>query len=526
MDENQSMLFGVHEGIRYGIMPYKYFSRPAVEAPDVTGEDIIALGPIEGDFQIERRIRKGKDDTISFENICDYSGQTPTQVKITPAAGISEGERDLVVQVAPSPLGRFYITGSAKASITFDPDTNIADYGFSALWKDASVMRHNTANASGTIAPFHLIIPNLDILTPQGDPTKAAEANSDNEAVFDDSSPGGEAAGSCNVILTKAALDGLAASSRTLVWNRCLFTMHGVGTIAATLNPASQTGQVITATYASMPAIYSDFGPKTITMTFGGSTRYLYYQPIEFFFYPSGTGHPNQTPIGGVTAQQDSPNYFYYYLQEGSALIPYSAHGNIIWSGQAGQLGSDGEFDEATTNITIYLGATDRVVDFNRVVNHEIGHYTNFQTGIYHGAGFGDTWMNSATGGGFTNGAPDTRWDHGGPNDAQFRDLYLTQVTLNQNESRADLINAVMSAAQPNNVLNDADIEVYFAAHPQRRVPVAASTNSAILYSRGNWIIGADGLGICKRNENTAGDAASVLNQNDWSSNGRNKQFK
>jgi len=142
----------------------------------------------------------------------------------------------------------------------------------------------------------------VEIKKPAGDPSLPAGtggANQWNERVYDVASPG---------VATVVCEAEDTPNADKLRW-----TLEDVGEIQATWEPHvdgnSHTGKGLnpTATFAGLPAQYTGFGSKTITLTMDepGITS-SDTQEVEVFFTCAAGNHPGESA---------EPNWYYYSLQ-------------------------------------------------------------------------------------------------------------------------------------------------------------------------------------------------------------------
>ncbi|MHC4873277.1 MAG: hypothetical protein ACYTFY_15645, partial [Planctomycetota bacterium] len=173
----------------------------------------------------------------------------------------------------------------------------------------------------GNIEDFHLIVPNIDIESPHGDPTVGKTlgtdddhelANTSNELIFDDQKPAGEKAGECMFDLISMNFAGLSNDNiKKLVSDRLKWNIDSIGSgakaIAPSFNPITKIGKKVTVTYKGMPEKYSDFGMKGIKLSFVGNEKWNWHQDAEFFFDKTGKSKSGN----------DKPNWFIYWSQLG-----------------------------------------------------------------------------------------------------------------------------------------------------------------------------------------------------------------
>jgi hypothetical protein len=148
----------------------------------------------------------------------------------------------------------------------------------------------------------------VEIKKPAGDPSLSAGAggaNQWNERVYNGASPG---------VATVVCESEDTPNADKLRW-----TIEDVGEIQATWEPHvdgnSHTGKGLnpTATFTGLPAQYTGFGSKTITLTMdepGITTTDT--QEVEIFFPRSAANHSFSDPND---PKQVGPNWYYYSLQ-------------------------------------------------------------------------------------------------------------------------------------------------------------------------------------------------------------------
>jgi hypothetical protein len=158
-----------------------------------------------------------------------------------------------------------------------------------------------------TIGPETAVPFVAEITTPNGDPTTTAGANATNERTYSTSAT--------PTVTVPCVAAGVPDPSK-LRWS-----IDDVGAIQATWSPSvpgdpyTGTGLAPTATFAGMPPNYSDFGPKTITLTVEGLPNCQDTQVVEIFFPKNATNHPDPSVQDTAPGTARSWNFFFYWQQ-------------------------------------------------------------------------------------------------------------------------------------------------------------------------------------------------------------------
>lgn len=168
----------------------------------------------------------------------------------------------------------------------------------------------NTPNhifdAAGKVAYVNLN--RVKITEPDGNPV------TDNHFVFNSSG-----SGVCNVIATGTT--GTSGKDSDLEW---LLTAISGSTQTSTPNPAK--GPNITFTYTGLPTSNSQFGVKTLTLTYPPTSQQDTKQ-VEIFFNKIATNHPGMG--SGVT-----PNWYYYWTYAGVSTGTHQYNASLGADGQ------------------------------------------------------------------------------------------------------------------------------------------------------------------------------------------------
>ena len=147
----------------------------------------------------------------------------------------------------------------------------------------------------------------VEITTPYGDPSTTAGANSTNERTFNTASPG-----VLTVPCVATPTPDTAEIRTYLNNNRIRWTVDPIGSSTLSWSsswPGDSTkgeGLSCTATFTTLPADNTDFGPKEVKMEFladGSTVDTTDVNDIEVFYDKTSTNNP-----GG-----SYPNWFYYW---------------------------------------------------------------------------------------------------------------------------------------------------------------------------------------------------------------------
>lgn len=148
---------------------------------------------------------------------------------------------------------------------------------------------------------------NVEITTPNGDPTTTAGANSTNERTFDSAS-----LGVLTIQLVATPNPNTTEIQNYLNDNKIRWTIEAVGNSALTWNsswPGDNTkgeGRSCTATFTGLPTNNSDFGLKEVKMEVlldGSSVDITKTTNIEVFYIKTATNNPGSS----------DKNWFYYW---------------------------------------------------------------------------------------------------------------------------------------------------------------------------------------------------------------------
>jgi hypothetical protein len=105
----------------------------------------------------------------------------------------------------------------------------------------------------------------------------------------------------------------------------CVVT-PGAKTANNTANTVSQPFQ-----YVNLPSSNSEFGNKTVTFAVSApDLSTTQSAAVQIFFIKAGTNHPGpELPIGGVTHDTQTPNWYFYWSQTSANY----AAANHVWGG-------------------------------------------------------------------------------------------------------------------------------------------------------------------------------------------------
>jgi hypothetical protein len=376
----------VQQPARYGILPFSCFSDDKQKTADLVLSDKWQLTAIPADGMMVNFASRTGVPSVEFGDFVQVTaGAAPeakTRVNVNPVAAVREGDGALRRNKTK---GLFYMDGAAKVNTNLENDFALPGTK-NTYWTSAAAKGVTVADVAGHIDDFYLIVPDLDIGSPNGDPetTGVGGANAENEQVFDDLSPAGEPAGQCRFTMAANVLSKLTTAARALIFPKCGWHLGALGNaeeglVQATFNPADGKGQSIAVTYGTMPTRYNHFGKKTITMSMD-NTEFKWYQDVEFFFCATKTAR------GG-----GNPNWFTYWLQ----AMPTISGVNIVYNPahhwDANNIGSyrpgfeaGATANDRTPQIEIYRGGADRggtitpVTQFAGIYHHERQHHSDF----------------------------------------------------------------------------------------------------------------------------------------------------
>ncbi len=396
-EKNWGMLVDTREATptRYGILPFKQFSTTTQQDPDKTPlEDLWELqGSTTGNKIPKPYFSKRKGaHSVEFGNFVTISvakngtegGRVKQLLVVAGSKAANEGNGALSVSKTK---GLFYMDGSG---IMFRKDKDGGGPpGEPAIeGTDSSVMplplpATQTQDVAGQIDPFYLIVPNLDIGSPHGDPTVTTTAgvdgaNATNEQIFDDQVPKGEPAGQCAFDIEAAALKGLDKESKGLVWARCQYTIPDVGGQKPGYKPADATGKKVTVTYSKMPAKHDGFGKKQIKMVLG-KKPWAWYQHVEFFFHIDGTG--------GRAGKSPVPNWLFYWSQIEGPSKATGAPGVPTLGVHPNPPANDIHIN-ITKASAVRLSLPDCLAGYVGILAHEMKHEKDFYEVIWNGGGY------------------------------------------------------------------------------------------------------------------------------------------
>ncbi|MCX7933978.1 MAG: hypothetical protein N3A66_01810, partial [Planctomycetota bacterium] len=250
---------------------------------------------------------------------------------------------------------------------------------------------------AGKLDAFRLVIADIGISTPHGDPTQPAGpegANPTNEVVFDDQTPQGEDVGQCLMSLAAKELAGLTTQAvKDFIFARHTWNAPNVGNVQPVYVP-NKTGRTTTCRYPAMPVRFDDFGQKRITLKLEGRS-WQWRQEVEFFFHYDGTGGRQTVQLPDNTNVTE-PNWFYYWSQIVSAQPaqgnptpreqffhagPPQPGGHGYWQYQGGG-GRIASWITISTQIQMSLSK------FLGLVAHEMQHEHDYWIEIWQGRGY------------------------------------------------------------------------------------------------------------------------------------------
>ena len=282
-------------GEEYAVLPVAAYKDEKSKIPDEplkTTASLVPVGPGAEESIVSFELKKGAKHTISFGAFVKVAPGDPPETQVSLDA-TAEGEGPLVVSLTSG----VYLLEAIEATRKVNED------GSFTAWASSTRMK------KGSISPLTMICPDIDIKTPDGDPTRRFGrecANADNEPVFDDRTPAGEKPGQCLIKCEANPAKKLSEASQILVDNLLGWELPKVGSVAPVYSPEAGNGHEVNVTYGSMPAKMTHFGPKFVTLQIEDrEDHWRYYQKIEMFFHTSGTANPGRT----------NPNWFYYWRQ-------------------------------------------------------------------------------------------------------------------------------------------------------------------------------------------------------------------
>jgi len=224
---------------------------------------------------------------------------------------------------------------------------------------------------SGSITPFRLVCPDIDIERPDGDPdldpTQPGGANADNEAVFDDQIPQGEAVGTCRITCEANPMNGLSAAARAEVGELLEWRIEEADNVMAEPSIGINAHLV----YDAMPASNAGFDKKLLTLTVS-DTEWNYYQTVELFFHYDGTS------AGGGT----TPNWFYYWSEIRSPIAAAGSPGVPLFEAHS-TINDWREFIGTNQESRIRLTSPGRLSFYIGILAHEQNHENDFYDVIW-----------------------------------------------------------------------------------------------------------------------------------------------
>lgn len=242
-----------------------------------------------------------------------------------------------------------------------------------------------------------MICPDVDIVTPDGDPEKAGEGgdNADNEAVFDDKvfddpPQEGEPEGQCWMLCRTKSLPNLSPASRLAVWEQIEWSIGKAGDVDPAFAGVVDKPDETLVMYGAMPAKPDQFGPRTLALTFNDRPKWGYYQKVELFFHTTGK---SASAHGGANVKNGDPNWYVYWQQlagafSGQAGGTFGPQCAMEWNSNdhpqgdpqtVGKYAYEAPPQEQgqgalLEKIILYNALKDNMVECIRTIHHENGH--------------------------------------------------------------------------------------------------------------------------------------------------------
>ena len=280
------------------ILPLAYENEKGKEVELKTSSTIVSI-PKGSSVRFKKKV----DETIDFGDFIKVTEVTEIKIKLDPE---KEGSGNL----QRSRTKGIYQLQQRQSSRK--PDKN-STTGFTK-WKQITVWPNGMLKDDIT-----MVCPDLGIVTPKDEA----------EFVFDNKKPAKEKAGECMFSAEMKKLQGIPKKHQKLIIDRILWEIGNADNVAPEYDPKNRHAKSITITYPQMPNSYDGFGKKKISLALTGK-EWKWYRRIKLKYHAVGTGHPNRAPIANVTAKQTAPNFWYYHLQVGAAVVPVNTPCNVM----------------------------------------------------------------------------------------------------------------------------------------------------------------------------------------------------
>ena len=291
--------------------------------------------------------------------------------------GLSDDEPFTVVSVASISAKPVVVcVGNSNIAYTIITAPTGFEYMVSYTPADTSTpdVKEVIATCGKSAATCTVTVVKVEIKKPSGNPGNPNEADEWNERSYNGGMPG---------IVTVECEAEETPKADNLRWK-----IADVGEIKATWDPHvdgnSHIGKGLktTATFTGLPAHYTGFGSKTITLTMDGSgITSSDTQEVEIFFRRAATNNPGSDPW------EIGPNWYYYSLQ----ILPCIAN---TWRYMKVDTQPYWEpFDDPDTELPYAEGRVE-FTDFGCPGNpfyyiaHENKHHTDFFDVIWQGTGY------------------------------------------------------------------------------------------------------------------------------------------